>query len=254
MLHLNDILAEKYCILAEAEHAYDGQKKFKNTTMTATMCSKTSLRHLKKNIPWETPREHGKKEKQPCSPCLFKKCDEEKCTNQYGIDSWDALFADKHSWISGGLKITVHEWTRLRSKTIPTAAERARRENTWVLVLNSSGPNGPMTQREDYRETTREFVNDSFKNLAKLTTDFILESKFECDQTNNLLGTKKVRSASTPKQAGSGMTLDQQQASATRWQPSSWWQSSAWSQTSMWGERYFLQAKVFRLQAMAIPV
>ena len=30
-------------------------------------------------------------------------------------------------------------------------AERARRENTWVLVLNSSGPNGPMSQREDYQ-------------------------------------------------------------------------------------------------------
>ena len=30
-----------------------------------------------------------------------------------------------------------------------TAAERARRENTWVFVLNRSGPNGPVIQRED---------------------------------------------------------------------------------------------------------
>ena len=35
---------------------------------------------------------------------------------------------------------------------IATAAERVRREYTWVLVLNSSGPNGPMNQREDYEE------------------------------------------------------------------------------------------------------
>ena len=35
---------------------------------------------------------------------------------------------------------------------IATAAESARRENTCVLVLNSSGPNGPMNQREEYQE------------------------------------------------------------------------------------------------------
>ena len=33
---------------------------------------------------------------------------------------------------------------------IATAAEGARHENTWVLVLHSSGPNGPMNQGEDY--------------------------------------------------------------------------------------------------------
>ena len=38
---------------------------------------------------------------------------------------------------------------------IATAAERTRRENTWVLALNSSGPNGPMNQREDYLEAKR---------------------------------------------------------------------------------------------------
>ena len=38
---------------------------------------------------------------------------------------------------------------------IATAAERARRKNTWVLEHNSAGPNGPMNQREDYQETKR---------------------------------------------------------------------------------------------------
>ena len=35
---------------------------------------------------------------------------------------------------------------------LATASERFRRENAWVLVLNSSGPYGPMNQREDYRK------------------------------------------------------------------------------------------------------
>ena len=35
---------------------------------------------------------------------------------------------------------------------IGTAEERTRREKSWVLVLESSGKNGPMNQREDYAE------------------------------------------------------------------------------------------------------
>ena len=35
---------------------------------------------------------------------------------------------------------------------VAPAVERTRRENTWVLVLNSSGPNGTMNQHEDYHE------------------------------------------------------------------------------------------------------
>ena len=38
---------------------------------------------------------------------------------------------------------------------IGTAAERFRRENAWALVLNGSGPNIPMNQREDYHEAIK---------------------------------------------------------------------------------------------------
>ena len=43
------------------------------------------------------------------------------------------------------------------------------------------------------RQNERDAKALGFSCLA----DFILESKFECDQTNHLLGTTKVRSAST---------------------------------------------------------
>ena len=59
---------------------------------------------------------------------------------------------------------------------IVMAAERARRENTRGLVLNSSGPNGPINLREDHQEAKR-IKNVYIKNLAKLTTDFIPESR-----------------------------------------------------------------------------
>ena len=93
---------------------------------------------------------------------------------------------------------------------IATAAERQRRENTWVLMLNSSGTD-PWIKEEIMRRP-RKFVNVKIKNLAKLTTDFILENKFDLDQTNHLLGTTKVWSASTRRQAGSGTTHSKHQA------------------------------------------
>ena len=58
----------------------------------------------------------------------------------------------------------------------------------------------------------RKFVNVKIKNLAKLTADFILENKFDRDQTNHSLGTTKVWSASTGRQAGSGTTHSKHQA------------------------------------------
>ena len=35
-----------------------------------------------------------------------------------------ALFPDNHSWISGGLKITVYDWMGLQPRTIPTSLRR----------------------------------------------------------------------------------------------------------------------------------
>ena len=57
-------------------------------------------------------------------------CTEEHC------QKLDEIAAEDHSYVA-------------------TTAERARRENTRVLVLNSSGPNGPMNQREDYQEVKK---------------------------------------------------------------------------------------------------
>ena len=48
----------------------------------------------------------------------------------------DAIAAEDHSYIA-------------------TVSERFRRENVWVLVLNISGPNGPMKQREDHHEAIK---------------------------------------------------------------------------------------------------
>ena len=73
------------------------------------------------------------------------------------------------------------------------------------------------------RTPPRKFVNVYFEKLAKLTTEFILESKFECDQTNQLLGTTKDR---VDPETGWKWYDTQPAASSSSsgWQPSAWWQ------------------------------
>ena len=82
-----------------------------------------------------------------------------------------------------------------RSLLFATAAERFRRENTWVLVLNSSGPNGPMNQREVYHEA----INIKDEESEKWTQDSIPVSKFDNDQVNHLHGTMKEMKEPTPE-------------------------------------------------------
>ena len=94
---------------------------------------------------------------------------------------------------------------------VATAAERARRENTWVFVLNSFGPNGPGNQREDYvegKKTCQRPHQESGQAHHRLHHRIQV---FERDQANHLLGTTKVRSASTRRQAGSGTSLSKHQ-------------------------------------------
>ena len=84
----------------------------------------------------------------------------------------------------------------------------------WVLALDVSGPNGPMNQREYCQEAKRicerRFQESGQPHLRLHPREQVRMR--QCDQTNHLLGTSKVRSASTQRQAGSGMTLSQQQA------------------------------------------
>ena len=73
-------------------------------------------------------------------------CDEEHCAR------YDAIAAEDHTFVA-------------------TAAERFRREDGWVLVLNISGPNGPMNQREDYHEAIKikgRFFEESGKAKTRL--------------------------------------------------------------------------------------
>ena len=65
--------------------------------------------------------------------------------------------------------------------------ERSRNENSWKLVLNSEGANGPMDQRDDQKQ--RKLVTDCSNNMKQQqelsTQEFIFEIQFDKDRNNN---------------------------------------------------------------------
>ena len=117
---------------------------------------------------------------------------------------------------------------------IATAAERARRENTWVLVLNSSGPNGPMNQREDYQEAKRickRQYQESGQAHHRLHSREQVRMRPDQPFAWHDEGSERV----DPKTGGKWYdTQSAASSSSTGWQPSSWW---PWSQTSKWSAR-----------------
>ena len=93
---------------------------------------------------------------------------------------------------------------------IATQAERNRNKISWKLVLNTSGKNGPVDQRNDYQEAkrTHERLHEEHgKGNTRLSTPRI---KFDNDEVNHLLGPKRVPSVSTPKRVGGRTTIHQQ--------------------------------------------
>ena len=122
---------------------------------------------------------------------------------------------------------------------IATAAERARRENTWVLVLDSSGPNGPMNQREDHqeakklcerrnRESGQAHHRPHPRDKVRMRPDQPFAWRNE--------GSERVDPKTDWKWYD---TQPAASSSSLGWQPSSSLQSSSWSQTLKWDERSF---------------
>ena len=149
--------------------------------------------------------------------------------DEYYCARYDAIAAEDHSHIA-------------------TQAERSRNEN-WKLVLNTSGKDHPMDQRDDYQEAKKELMRDCMRSMERATPDSTPRIKLDNDEVNNLQGQKRVPSVSTPKRVGGRTTIHQQVLHPESWQAASLWKSSSWN------ERFFTtDSRCFRLQAMAISL
>ena len=157
----------------------------------------------KRDLPWEAPLGTRKDRESTIKPMSKVK----------GCKSIRDTFLRRPIYRQSQLNIgwTEEHCARLHeiaAETILTLLRRPNEHDAKTLgfsCLTVQDQTDPWIKEKIMRRP-RKLVNVYIKNLAKLTTDFILESEFECDQTKHLLGTMKVQSASTRRQAESGTT------------------------------------------------
>ena len=168
--------------------------------------------------------------------------------------SWNdfkhARFTESHSSRLDATKLSAHTMTNFQMKIIHTCTpQKSIKEvkNSWVLAPNSQGTNGPIKQREDYTEAT---------NIKER----LYEKSEEARQKSPSQQTSTAWSESTVLKSEGAERVDPKtgwkwylSTSSSR-SFSSWWESSeTWWKAS---KLFFVNSncKVFRLQAMGIPL
>ena len=107
--------------------------------------------------------------------------------------------------IQGLLHSAVQEHDHIRKQAVQKLTHQFENHANQEALQADLQQNGAFNP---FSEQSKEMIY----SMGNMEFFEICESKSECDQTNHLHGTTKVRSASTRKQAGGGTTLSQQQA------------------------------------------
>ena len=148
--------------------------------------------------------------------------------------------ASARDWMGRSLLHTNEDHTY-----VCTAEEHKRRENSWVLVLNSQEKNGPMKQREDYAEATK------IKERLHIPAN-----KYGKERINRSRDSVKEPNELTRKLDGNGILLLPHQAHLRH--GGNHQSNCGRHRVGINRELFYfflnLNCKVFRLQAIAIPL
>ena len=111
------------------------------------------------------------------------------------------------------------------------AQERKRRENSWLLVLNSQGKNGPMNQREDYVEAKRikeRWYEESEEGNKKIHSSKQVRQREHQPFSRSREGAERI----DPKTGWKWYPSTASSSSSSSWRQSSdrWWQASSWNE------------------------
>ena len=148
------------------------------------------------------------------------------CWTDFGI----ALVIENHRSKSDGTKNTTRCGCSRRPHLHRYSGMAQRRENDWVLVLNSSGPNGPMNQREDDHEAIKikeRFFEESGKGNTGLHPSEQLRQR-PSQPFSHSEGTER----GDPKTGWKWYPSAASSSSSSSWWQSSdkWWQASSWDE------------------------
>ena len=122
---------------------------------------------------------------------------------------YDAIAAEDHSYIA-------------------TQAERRRNENYWKLVLNTSGKNVLVDQRDDYQEAGRT-CERLYEEQRKGNTRLHPKDQVRQRRNQQLLGPKSSERVD-PKTGWRWYDHPSTSSSSSIWQAASWWKSSSWNE------------------------
>ena len=112
---------------------------------------------------------------------------------------------------------------------IATQAERSRNENSCKLVLNTSGKNGPVDQRDDYQEaerTNQRLYEEHGKGNTRLHTMDQIRQRRSQQPTGTKEGSERIH----PKTGWRRHDHPSTSSSSSSWQAASWWTSSSWNE------------------------
>ena len=110
-----------------------------------------------------------------------------------------------------------------------TASEHQRLENSWVLALNSQGPNGLMKQREDYAEAVR--IKERLRRESGWPNPKIHPSKHVSQRANQpFLRSSEGAERFDPTTGWKWCPSTTSSSFSSTWRTSTneWWQASSW--------------------------
>ena len=211
--------------------------KTKNKTKIATMfcrfpTSSSRKAHLTVHV---TETQRGKDSTMQLAS--HPKRQRKRVTIPYWTDSWVAFVIETDKSTSDGTKNNTHAWMQLRPKIIPKSPQLQSVSDVNMLGCLCSTVPVRAARWTNVKTTTKpsKSKSDHMKSLVKVTQDFIPVSNFNNDQVNQSPGTMKELSVSTQRLAGV--------------------RRGGRHQVGMNSDFSFNpRVKVFRLQAMAIPL
>ena len=162
------------------------------------------------------PTSDPKKAKKECKSILDRLLNTLRYRKSHTSKGWDDEFCARYDAIAAE-----------DQSYIVTQAERSRNESSWKLVLNTSGKNGSMDQRDDYQEaerTHRRLCEEHGKGNSRLHTKDQVRQRRSQQFTWTEEGSERV----DPTEGWRWHDHPPTSSSSSRWQAASRWKSSSW--------------------------
>ena len=126
---------------------------------------------------------------------MLKKAQKKQCT--INLERWykSDLYRGSLSKI-GWNEATIMAYDKIAFEDhshTATREERSRNENSWKPSLNAEGANGPLDQRDDFKDVKERHAKDCTMSIQQLLRQFLHSNKSDKGPTSSSRATKNIR-------------------------------------------------------------